>query len=722
MYVRPSARCAGMLRAFLLCLPVSSAFAQASPAPSPSTAPEGTLAEIVVTAGLRPVPATAVAGSVAVLDRDTLQRAGTQHFEDVLGLVPNLAWSAGSARPRYFQLRGIGELEQYEGAPNPSVGFLVDDVDFSGLGTVATLYDLDRIEVLRGPQGTRYGANALGGLIYVRSRAPEDRFDAGAELGAGDFGMRSYGATVTGPVAALDSAFRLAVQRYENDGYSRNVYLGRATNARDETTVRAKWRWTPSESFALDVAVLHAAIDDGYDAFSIDNSRRMQSDRPGEDSQHATGGSLRATWTTTRGPVVTLLATAANSDSTHAYDGDWGNPRLWAPYTYDFTYRAQRDRRTRTLEARVASAGDGPGWLVGAYAQELRETIDEFSGGILASAPGDPTFDPPFESDDTMRSRYRARSYAVFGQLDHDFTPALAGSLGLRAERRESTYADARESFGVPSGGVAFAPSDSMGGGHASLTWRYAPTQRAYLQLSRGYKAGGFNPSSALPDDRRLFGPEALWNAELGWKAELAGGRVRAEAALFHMRRERLQIRTGEQLVPGDPNTFVFYTGNAASGYNRGFEGSVRWLAGSHLEVGASVGWLRTRFSDFAIDGVRVPDREQPHAPHWQAAADATWRSDAGWFARVDVTGTGGFYFDVPPNDTRTGGYALAHVRTGWENAQWSVQAYVRNVADRQYPVRGFYFGNEPPDFPNRLYTQLGAPREWGVKLEYRLR
>jgi outer membrane receptor protein involved in Fe transport len=710
---------AALVRALLLCVP-SLAAAQSPSSTAPST--DGDLGEIVVTAGLRPLPASAVAGSVAVLDAATLERAGTQHFEDVLGLVPNLAWSAGSARPRYFQLRGIGELEQYEGAPNPSVGFLVDDVDFSGLGGVATLYDLDRIEVLRGPQGTRYGANALGGLVYVRSRDPEDRFDAGASLGAGEYGTRSVGATLTGPVTALDSAFRLAVQRYESDGFDRNVYLGRNTNARDELTGRAKWRWTPSDAFALDLAVLHARLDDGYDAFAIDDSRRRQSDRPGEDSQHATGASLRATWTTPRGPVVTLLATGANSDSTHAYDGDWGNPRLWAPYTYDFTYRAQRDRRTRTLEARVASAGDGPGWLVGAYAQELRETIDEFSGGVLGSAPGDPTFDPPFESDDTMQSRYRARSYAVFGQLDREFGPRWLASLGLRGERREARYADARQSFGAPAGGVAFAPSDTMAGGHASLTWRYATNQRAYAQLSRGYKAGGFNPSAALPDDRRLFGPEALWNAELGWKAELAGGRVRVETALFHMRRERLQIRTGEQLVPGDPNTFVFYTGNAAGGYNRGVEGSLRWRATPHLDVGAAVGLLRTRFRDFVIDGTTVPERDQPHAPHWQAAVDATWRADSGWFARVDVTGTGGFYFDVPPNDTRTGGYALAHVRGGWENARWSVQGYVRNVADRQYPVRGFYFGNEPPDFPNRLYTQLGAPREWGVRLDYRLR
>src|SRR3974377_2222481 len=125
------------------------------------------LEEIVVTATLHSVPLEETPGSITVLTAQELRDAGLQHFEDVLPLVPNLNWAGDTARPRYFQIRGIGELQQYQGAPNPSVGFLIDDVDFSGLGTAATLFDIDHIEVLRGPQGPRYGANAPPGLAYV---------------------------------------------------------------------------------------------------------------------------------------------------------------------------------------------------------------------------------------------------------------------------------------------------------------------------------------------------------------------------------------------------------------------------------------------------------------------------------------------------------------------------------------------------------------------------
>src|SRR5271156_2584569 len=140
-------------------------------------AADDTLEEIVVTASLRSTSVAELPESVTVIDRDTLRAAGVQHFEDVLSLITDLNWAAGTSRPRFFQLRGIGEVEQYQGAPNPSVGFLIDDIDFSGVGMPATLFDVQEIQVLRGPQGTTYGANALAGLISVRTNDPGTEFE-----------------------------------------------------------------------------------------------------------------------------------------------------------------------------------------------------------------------------------------------------------------------------------------------------------------------------------------------------------------------------------------------------------------------------------------------------------------------------------------------------------------------------------------------------------------
>src|SRR3984885_14485160 len=242
------------------------------------------LDEIIVTATLRSVPLEETPGSVSVLTGTALHDAGQQHFEDVLPLVPNLNWAGDTSRPRYFQVRGIGELQQYQGAPNPSVGFLIDDIDFSGLGSAATLFDVDRIEVLHGPQGTLYGANALAGLIYVKSADPADTFGGRAEFDVGDYNERSYGAVLTGPVSALDSAFRLAVQRYTSDGFYHNAYLGRSdTDARSELTLRGRWRYEPNEAWRVDFTVLRVAMNNGYDAWTLDGSRTTESDRPSVD-------------------------------------------------------------------------------------------------------------------------------------------------------------------------------------------------------------------------------------------------------------------------------------------------------------------------------------------------------------------------------------------------------------------------------------------------------
>src|SRR5690606_3445393 len=177
------------------------------------------LEEVLVTGTLREQPRHEVAASVTVLDAQTLRDAGQQHFQDVLGLVPNLNWAAGTSRPRYIQIRGIGEREQYEGAPNPSVGFLIDDIDFSGLGMPATLFDMGQIEVLRGPQGTRYGANALAGLIVARSNDPQREAAYALEASGGNYGMRAIGGSATGSADALNSAWRVSVHKYQSDGF-----------------------------------------------------------------------------------------------------------------------------------------------------------------------------------------------------------------------------------------------------------------------------------------------------------------------------------------------------------------------------------------------------------------------------------------------------------------------------------------------------------------------
>src|ERR1044072_99317 len=209
--------------------------------PEAANLEQANLEQIVVTAELRDRELRDLPASATVLDAHAIEMAGVQHFQDVLGLVPTLNWSAGTSRPRYFQLRGIGELEQWHGAPNPSVGFLIDGIDFSGVGMPATLSDVDSIEVLRGPQGTAYGANALAGLIAVNTRAPHRDAEANARVLFGDYGTYGVNGVLGGALGDGEAAWRFSAGNYRSDGFRRDSYLDRNdTNGYDESSARLR--------------------------------------------------------------------------------------------------------------------------------------------------------------------------------------------------------------------------------------------------------------------------------------------------------------------------------------------------------------------------------------------------------------------------------------------------------------------------------------------------
>ena len=667
------------------------------------------LEEIVVTASLRPAPASEFPSSTTVLDADVLQSAGLQHLQDVLGLVPNLNWSGGTSRPRYFQLRGVGELEQYQGAPNPSVGFLIDDIDFSGVGMPATSFDVEQVEVLRGPQGTRYGANALAGLINIRTRAPRPEQELMTEFSAGDDGLWSAGLVAGGAVglgAGEGGAWRLAAQQSRSDGFRRNRYLDRDdTNGRDELTVRGRLALGPVDGWRLGVTLLHADVDNGFDAFAPDNSFDTISDRPGRDAQRSSGAAARITG---RVGIATLqsITAFADSDIVYSFDGDWGNDDYWGEYApYDYFSRYDRTRRTLSQDLRLVSAAtardDGFGWLVGAYALRLEEDTlqrDEFAGELLR-----PLLD----------AGYEAVNVAVYGEAEWGLGGSLVLSSGLRVETRSADYDD--------SDGASFSPRDTLVGGHLSLAGDLGERSGWYVTASRGYKAGGFNIGALVPEERREFDSEYLWNLEGGLRHSSEDGTLAAELSVFHMWRESQQVATSFQIDPGDPLSYVFYTDNAARGRNAGLETSLAWRASPELTLGATLGLLHSEYLGYRYGDRDLDGREQAHAPGWQYSLSAEWNAGRGWMARADLAGSDAFYFDAS-HDERSESYALLNLRAGYAGERWSAYAWGRNVLDERYAVRGFYFGLEPPDFADKLYVQQGDPRQFGVTISWSLR
>jgi outer membrane receptor protein involved in Fe transport len=338
------------------------------------------------------------------------------------------------------------------------------------------------------------------------------------------------------------------------------------------------------------------------------------------------------------------------------------------------------------------------------YALRLAEDLQSFNTGEYY----DPYDDYAESLDERLDSDYRATNLAVFGQAGWQLGVASRLTLGLRVERRTADYddtTDLRESLG-----------EAMSGGEVSFTHDLSDRVSAYASVARGYKAGGFN-LGFVPEGRRVFDQEVLWNAEGGLRTRWLDGTLTFDLTLFRNRRDDQQVRTSFQLDPGDPASFVFYTDNAARGTTNGLEANVSWLAGDAWEFYARIGLLDAEFDEFITPEVDLSARDQAHAPHYSFAAGASYRHPSGWFACLDFSGKDAFYFDVS-HDQRSDPYGLVNARAGWAGQTWRAEVWGRNLSDQYYAVRGFYFGNEPPDFPDTLYTRAGDPRQIGLTIE----
>ena len=686
------------------------------------------LTEVVVVAGqLRPQELATVPVSVTVLGENAIDAMAVQHFQELVPLIPNLNWSGEGSRARYFQIRGTGELEQYEGAPNPSVGFILDDIDVSGIGGVATSFDVHRIEVLRGPQGTRYGANALAGLILVEAGQPQAEAGGKVQATLGEDQTRALGGVAYGPVAGFGEAltWRVAVQQYASDGFRDNAYLGRSdTSGRDELTARVKLRWQPGPDLSVQLTGFHVNLQNGYDDFNLAGGFTTYADQPGQDAQQTDAVALRATLGLGTLAELVSITGFASSRIVYSFDADWGNPDFFAPLAYAFSQSSTRDRDTVNQEIRLVSQPDshflGADWLVGLYGLKLTEAITQQDRGNcdLAACGAELVFDT------TRGSHYEATNLAAYGELGWSLPAGTRLTAGVRREVRRATYQD--------TAGGSTAPVDHLLGGDLTVshTWGsrgVGETEAATLwaRVARGYKAGGFNPSLlGLPEaeDRVGYAPEYLWNYEVGTRLIRKDGRGWLQGSLF------LQDRTGEQLkIPqqfrvGDPTTFVFFTANGEQGRATGLELEAAWQPGGGLAFGAALGLLRTEIRQFS-SRPELEGRELAHAPRYTVALNGTWRGGAGWFARVDFTGKGDYSIDycqaLDCNDPRTGSFQQLDLRAGRAWGAWSVEVWCRNALDEFYATRGFFFGNEPPQFTPTLYTRLGDPRQAGVSLEY---
>lgn len=678
------------------------ATASAATAQSAETARQEVIPEIVVTADYRLRSINDVPLSLSVVDEESIDKRNASHLEELLGMVPDLSYAGGTSRARFFQIRGVGDLEQYDAPLNSSVGLVIDGVDFSGAGSIATLFDVKQVELLRGPQGTRYGANALAGLINITTNDPTESFEASLRADAANYDSYSLGGIVSGPINDR-LLYRLGAQSYRSDGFMRNTYRHEDTNDRDELTLRSKLRWLPTDDLTVDFKGSYVNVDDGYDAWSLDNVRKALSDQPGKDKQKSYFGDIRARWHAAPAFDVEGNVGLSNSDIDYRYDEDWTFVGFCQVQTciapgYSSTDNYIRNRETISAEVRLVSNEAGrlfrgrSDWVFGLY--EISRSVD--LRRIYTFLPG------PFTSD------YGNDRFALYGQLETALYDRFTLTTGLRWERYDAHYHD--------SDAVFFDPEENLWGGRAVLDYRLGENAMLYAGVARGYKPGGFNTDGTLDADLRRFDSEYMWSYEIGmkgsWFADVFGARI----AAFYMARDDVQIPSSVVRVRSDGSSeFIAYTGNAASGTNKGIELELNVLPIPALNLFANVALLRTEYDNFVnAAGEDLSGRDEAYAPHYQFYVGGEYDFLENFFVRLALEGRDSFYY-ADRHNGKSDPYRLLSAAIGFERGSVGVTLWGRNLTDENYHVRGFYFGNDPRNgYIDEVYTQLAEPRRIG--------
>ena len=676
-------------------------------APIYANADDTELEKIIVTGDFQQESIQTLSASASLFSENEMNQRGATYLDEMLASAANVNFAAGASRGRYIQIRGVGLRSQFVDPINPSVGLVIDGINYSGLGGSSLLFDIDQVEIYRGPQGTRFGADGMAGMIQMQSASATSDPSLKLHLGAGTYNSHEAGlAASTG--LTDDTSARVSYFRRKSDGYVDNLYLDKPTQDQDEQVARFKLNSQLTAHLNSELNLHYIDINNGYDAFTLDNSRNSLADQPGEDNQQSYAIGLNNTYTGFDTFDVSLNLSAIDTELFYSFDEDWvcndtNKPQLCAaglhPDGYSSTDIYSRDRDDQALDLQFT--GKAGNWVAGIYYQN-RDVDLERQYTWLAN---------PFSST------YETNNIAAYGQLATAIGPKTTLITGLRVEQYQGDYTD--------SNGFIEETDDIMLGGKIALEYQVIDRTMIYTSITRGYKAGGINSEAlAKAKDEGLsldadffkqhtsFDPEYLWSGEFGVKGSSLDDKFTLRLAAFYMHRDNIQLKSWQV----SDQQFTGYVANASSGSNYGLEIEGSYLLTDNLLISGSAGYLDTKINDFVTkSGLNQDGREQAQAPKYQYAFSARYNVTDELYAMLGVEGKDDYYFSDSHN-AQAPNTNLVNASLGYEAENWAVRAWARNVFDETVPTRGFEFGNNPLDgYTSQTYIQLGEPRVAGV-------
>jgi iron complex outermembrane receptor protein len=646
--------------------------------------------------------------SITALDTKTLDQASVERIEHLTGLVPTLSVSHTPGGTPLVTLRGIGSNSAVPGA-DPNVTMQIDGVYLArGTGMALDFLDVERVEVLRGPQGTLFGRNSIGGTINILTRQPTNALETSARLTVGNYDKLRVEGAISGPLVRSRIMGSFAFLRGSRDGFvddvrhpdhslgSEDTWAGRGQlrvvlGTRHELLVSGDY--SDSQGVPLTLA-RPLAPGPSAPPNTPDIPDDFWSVRPNdlaEGGNRQRGASARLT--------VRLSDTATLTSVTAWRDGDFAlfidSDTTEAPRA---TTRLSDAQRQFSQDVTLARRTGRLTWIGGLFWFDER-TSGPFELTVL-----------PFPGPSRIRSTIDADAWAVFGQARYSLSDRVAVTGGLRySDEWEEAHAIAQ---GGRSYDVISTAADAAWTPKASLELQTSRDSFLFFSATRGFKSGGVNFASLPPGSTYL--PELAWSYEAGLKRGLPDGRGRVNAAFFYVDYRDLQVQS---FVPGG----VVHVSNAPA-TSRGIEVEGTLSAGAGLQFQSIVSWLDAVYGPFASAEGDATGKRLRDAPEWSGSGSAIYEFQPAAIGTVSVRGDISWQSRVffSPYNTAVQSqpaYALVHARAGFvpRSRRWEASMYVRNIGRQEYLTATW---NATGAFA--ISGRPGEPRHWGTQFTIR--
>ncbi|WP_028580154.1 TonB-dependent receptor [Desulfogranum japonicum] len=663
------------------------------------SAPETTgfqLQTITVTATKRETAVEEVPASVTVKDGAFLENHEVRTTEDMTRFVPNLSFKK-SISGNAFVARGISTIDTALVSP---MGLYINDVAYPlSYMQSQPFFDVERVEVLRGPQSTLYGKNSSSGVINVVLPEPDNEFFARGYIEGGSYETFSGAATARGPLVEDLLFFGITATGMDSQGYMENAVTGK-NNVADEQnlSVRGVLRWTPTRdldvSFSLDgldrdYGIAYMRYEEGPYATNAYEVSSNEEDRAELDNL---GQTLRVKYAFTDMELTSITA-HQSTDYGMIFDFD----RSQASFGYT---EMDLEQDIWSQELRLTGAVSAFEWLGGLYAGIEKLDNDWALNHVNPAITNTRITESDFDN------------VALFGQISWALTDKLKTTAGLRLDHYDSSGSQDLTRSGQT---IIFDQdlSETELLPTAALIYTFHDTVEGYLTYSTGWLSGGYNYYSASSNDTFTYDPEYTQNYEAGVKTRFLDNRLQADLSIFYTDIDDKQVR---EEVSGGVGAWQFT--NAAKAHTTGVEVEFRAMPLKNMEIFGGLGYAYTEVDEWigTADGKAIDysGNQLPWAPDLTANIGVSYYWNNGFYGLADVSWNGTQYFDAA-NALEEDGYALVNLKAGYTMENWDISLWCKNLFDEKYANK------KVDDSMGRTMLEDGKPLTVGLTLNWRI-